>query len=72
MERIIESFCHWRDYELVSKKLKAKSFFNLKIEDFVHYVKQNRGKRKSTLSFEVTFDHWFLLSFFRYIFLKKN
>ena len=67
MERIIESFCHWRDYELVSKKLKAKSC--MKIEDFVHYVKENRGKRRSILSFEVIFDH---RSFVRLRFFQIN
>ena len=57
METFITSFCYSRDYESISKKLKAENMLNVKIEKFVQYVKENRGKRKSTLSFEVTIFH---------------
>ena len=52
MENLIGSFCESREYGSVSKKLKATDS-NVKIEKFVQYVTKNRGKRKSTLSFEV-------------------
>ena len=55
METFIKSFCKSRDYGLGSKKLKATEFSNVTLEKFVLYVKENRGKRKSTLSFEVMF-----------------
>ena len=57
MENFIGRFCLSRDYGSVSKKLKAENLFDVKIEKFVHYVKENRNKRKSTaLSFEVRHD----------------
>ena len=55
MENFIESFCRSRDYWSVSKKLKAEELSDVKMEKFVHYVKENRNKRKSAaLSFEVS------------------
>ena len=58
MEIFSEGFCVSKDYKLASKKLKTIS--NLSegtIEQFVHYVRQYRQKRKSTvLSFDVSFD----------------
>ena len=56
MQNFVESFCESRKYGSVSKTLKATDFENLKIEKFVQYVRENKGKRKSTLSFEVNFE----------------
>ena len=72
MENFIEHFCHSRDYGSVSKKLKAENLLDLKIEQFVSYVKQNRGKRKSTLSFEVSPAKVIFPNKPRLIFLMKN
>ena len=56
MENIIEGFCDLKDYKSVLKKLHAvTSLSNNEVKKFVHYVKENRNKRKSTaLSFEVS------------------
>ena len=54
MESIIEGLCVTRDYKSVSKKLNGAGILPCtQVKQFVQYVKDNRGKRKSTLSFEV-------------------
>ena len=55
MQNFVESFCESKEYGSISKKLKATDFENKKIGKFVQYVRENKGKRKSTLSFEVNF-----------------
>ena len=55
MENIVEGFCDSRGYKSVPKKLKGTTkLTGERLQNFMKFVKKNRNKRKSTLSFEVS------------------
>lgn len=60
MENIVEGFCDSRGYKSVPKKLKGTTkLTGERLQNFMKFVKKNRNKRKSTLSFEVSLENVF-------------